>query len=157
MVLVIGCKSSGYFKDQELKGERLYDNLVISFPESYKGQGYFAGDDSKGFKKQKNDGKVDFRFETGSPVVRQPIQISSKEKTKVLPTGYEYKATTKNSDKVEGLVFVRSTNARLRDREAMFFLYNAEKKLYIETLKASYMSDLYEEVEAIFRTIRVSD
>lgn len=57
---MIGCKSSQFFDKSELTEEKLNNSLTISFPKNYKGQGYWKGEDTWGFKKQAKTVKYPF-------------------------------------------------------------------------------------------------
>lgn len=153
LLTFIGCKSSQTFDQSELVSEKLNEQYSISLPKNYKGQGYWVGEDSKGFKKEREDGKVSFRCEFGKRGVIETIQSPSIKETPEVLKNYKKEGVIKLSNKSKAVFYTLSTTAKVRDTEGIL-LIEQPSGATIEILRVSYMKDLLNEVKAIIKTIK---
>jgi len=151
-VLLFSCFSANKVKngEVELKSEKLSNQLLISIPNSYSGIGYHEGEDARGFKKQKEGGKVRFSFEDKESLGITAHKINKNELPSTLKGLLERKSMG------EDLVYFYNNNNGMTDLNShgvVYFLFNQE---YKEVLYVNYQAQFQTEVENILKTIKIS-
>lgn len=153
LLTAVGCKTGQTFDQSELTSEKLSAQYTIAFPKNYNGQGYWVGEDTKGFKKERADGKISFRCEYGPGSSNEAIQSPSLKTTSEALKTYTNEGVIKLSNKSKAIFYTLSTTAKVRDKSGVL-LIEEESGAIIEILRVSYLSDQLEEVKAIIKTIK---
>lgn len=150
---IVGCKTSQTLNKAELKEEKLNNQLSISIPQNYKDQGYWVGEDTKGFKKVREDGKVSFICEYGKGVETETIQSPSLKEVPKTLKNYKAGKITKLANKSKAIFYTTNTTAKVRDTEGIL-LIQEESGATVEILRVSYKAEEQDEVMAIIKTIK---
>ena len=149
--LIINMVINDCYNKPEWNEISLNDYLLISFPKSYGcSEGLFQGDDTWGFRKYRNDGKVEFYFEVGGGTPYVPKEFLNLPE----PQNYQYQDSVLFFiDSDSAAFYYKSTSYSFRDSKGVVLTKNKDRSKYNEVVFCTFSSSELNEIIQILRTI----